>query len=340
MRFIADMGQLDLMPPKVIASAPSQAFLFGEHAVLYKKPALAAAVERRAYAETRLMEEGCVLLSSTAFSKPYRYRIEGGELKGRGERELAKLAQGIAGLLSRLEQVAGVEVRIDSKVPVGSGMASSASVAAAISKSVSTLFGRELEGAELLNAVYGFEKIIHGKASKTGPACAVFGGVIWVEWRGEEMRAFRLEESLEPPLIMACTGESTKTKEMIALVSYLYEMEPSLVGDLLDTIKGITIRGRESIARKDLRAVGRLMNINHGLLAALGVSSPGLERLVMAARREGALGSKLSGGGGGGCIVAVSEDPQALALKLKSAGIDAFTAPISRQGARVESLRD
>ena len=47
------------------------------------------------------------------------------------------------------------------------------------------------------------------------------------------------------------------------------------------------------------------MNINHGLLSAIGVSTPELEELVYAARRAGALGSKLTGAGWGGSIIAL-----------------------------------
>ncbi|WP_243669632.1 hypothetical protein [Vulcanisaeta sp. JCM 16161] len=53
--------------------------------------------------------------------------------------------------------------------------------------------------------------------------------------------------------------------------------------------------------------MGVLMNINHGLLDALGVSTRQLNELVYAARNAGALGSKLTGAGGGGCMIALSD---------------------------------
>ncbi len=53
--------------------------------------------------------------------------------------------------------------------------------------------------------------------------------------------------------------------------------------------------------------MGVLMNINHGLLDALGVSTRQLNEMVYAARNAGALGSKLTGAGGGGCMIALSD---------------------------------
>ena len=50
------------------------------------------------------------------------------------------------------------------------------------------------------------------------------------------------------------------------------------------------------------------MNVCHGLLNAIGVSTPGLERMVAIARQAGAAGAKLTGAGGGGSIVALCPD--------------------------------
>jgi mevalonate kinase len=48
------------------------------------------------------------------------------------------------------------------------------------------------------------------------------------------------------------------------------------------------------------------MNINHGLLEALGVGTRELSELVYAARGAGgALGAKITGAGGGGCMIAL-----------------------------------
>jgi mevalonate kinase len=64
------------------------------------------------------------------------------------------------------------------------------------------------------------------------------------------------------------------------------------------------------------------MDANHGLLRKIGVSCPELDALVLAARRAGALGAKLSGGGRGGNMIALVTEKGAekVASALKSAG--------------------
>ena len=80
----------------------------------------------------------------------------------------------------------------------------------------------------------------------------------------------------------------------------------------------------------DLVELGELMNIDHGLLNALQVSSREIEELVQIARDNGALGAKLTGGGGGGAMIAISEPDhcQAIASAMRSAGYNTFITEI------------
>src|SRR5690606_9653631 len=74
-----------------------------------------------------------------------------------------------------------------------------------------------------------------------------------------------------------------------------------------DQIDSLTLRGVQAVQDNDLHTLGELMNICHGMLNALQVSTPELEQLVDIARENGALGAKLTGGGGGGSIVAIAD---------------------------------
>jgi mevalonate kinase len=68
--------------------------------------------------------------------------------------------------------------------------------------------------------------------------------------------------------------------------------------------------------------LGVLMDENHALLQEMTVSSPELDRLVETARRSGALGAKLSGGGRGGNMIALvsPEIAEHVSSVLKEAG--------------------
>jgi mevalonate kinase len=88
----------------------------------------------------------------------------------------------------------------------------------------------------------------------------------------------------------------------------------------------------------DLETLGEMMNINHALLCAVGVSNEPLDKMVYTARKAGALGAKLTGAGGGGCIVALArlEHLQNVAEAIKQAGGEAFITKMTMEGVKIE----
>ena len=93
---------------------------------------------------------------------------------------------------------------------------------------------------------------------------------------------------------------------------------------IFDQIDALTLRGVQAIQDDDLKLLGELMNICHGMLNALQVSTPELEKLVDISRENGALGAKLTGGGGGGSIVAICEaDTAPVVNAIRAAGFQA-----------------
>ena len=81
----------------------------------------------------------------------------------------------------------------------------------------------------------------------------------------------------------------------------------------------------KAIQDEDLDTLGELMNINHGMLNALQVSTPELEQLVEIARKNGALGAKLTGGGGGGSVIAVCDGSnESMVSAIRDAGFQAI----------------
>ena len=84
-----------------------------------------------------------------------------------------------------------------------------------------------------------------------------------------------------------------------------YERSQSLYEGLFDEMGRIAGDGAQALIQGNYERLGELMNVCHGLLNAIGVSHPELEKMVSIARQSGALGAKLTGAGGGGSIVAL-----------------------------------
>ena len=70
----------------------------------------------------------------------------------------------------------------------------------------------------------------------------------------------------------------------------------------------ITEQAVITISKNDWKALGILMNLNHGLLNSIGVSSLRLEQIIQSIRDQGAFGVKLSGAGIGDCLIYLSDN--------------------------------
>ena len=219
-----------------VASAPAQSFLFGEHAVLYGYPAIACAVDVRSRVIARRREDKKVVLRSNAFKLEFRGENLNGRIKGNGPEGLSILAKCLEEILVKNNYREGIDITIRSEIPLASGMGSSASVAASMIKAVSAVIGRELSGEELLNEVYKAETRIHGRASKTGPAVSVYGGLVKIEWISGEMRISRVRDIIKLPLIMVYSGIKGETMKMIEKVKELKSRIPTVVENIMEAI--------------------------------------------------------------------------------------------------------
>ncbi|MFC1890387.1 mevalonate kinase, partial [Thermodesulfobacteriota bacterium] len=131
-----------------------------------------------------------------------------------------------------------------------------------------------------------------------------YGGLVLYE-TGPPRRAEALTPLGPMDLVIAVTSGKRDTGEMVAGAAAFAERDADGFRSLLDSARKLSAAGKEAIEAGDLRALGGLMNENHGLLQALGVSTPGLDALVEATRVAGAAGSKLTGAGGGGAMIAL-----------------------------------
>lgn len=190
-------------------------------------------------------------------------------------------------------------------IPIAVGLGSSAAICVATVGAVQHLFEAGLSKEAISNLAFEGETIIHGKPSGVDNNVSTFGGVMSYE-RGSGFRNHKVEGTM--PFIIGDTMRKRSTRMMVENVAALRERNPEAVDRVIDSMCDVSARGLEALLKKDLYRVGDLMNINHGLLSALGVSTMKLESLIHTARKNGALGAKLTGAGGGGCMIAVAED--------------------------------
>lgn len=106
-------------------------------------------------------------------------------------------------------------------------------------------------------------------------------------------------------VLAADSGTGGITRDIVAGVRARRQAQPDVYDDWFRRIGRLADEAAGALAEGALHRVGWLMNHNHLILQAMGVSTPRLDTLVAAARGAGALGAKLSGAGGGGVVIAL-----------------------------------
>ncbi len=141
-----------------------------------------------------------------------------------------------------------------------------------------------------------------------------------------------IEVNEAPPLLIAWGDEKGRTSEQVAGVRERRGQAPAHFDAVFDEMDSLSRQGADFLRAGSWRELGALMNLCHGLLNAIGVSTPNLERMVMLARQAGATGAKLTGAGGGGSIVALcSDDIDAVEQALQQGGYQTLV-PGARDG--------
>ena len=330
----------------VTSSAPGKVYLFGEHAVVYGEPAVPCALGLRARVTVTRRENGLRVRAGDLSLDGFAVEYDGDNSTSTPAVEVPEslleaamgyvneaVAQARAAASERgIDAETGFEVVVDSDIPLGAGLGSSAAVVVAAIDAATRELGVELPREELADRAYQVEHAVQdGGASRADTFCATMGGAVRVE--GEDCRTL---DTPDLPLVVGYDGGAGDTGELVAQVRALRESH-GFVADTVATVGDLVRRGEAALAADDRETLGELMNVNHGLLSALGVSARSLDAMVWAARGAGARGAKLTGAGGGGCIVALG-DPDELesALSYAPACEDAFHAELDTDGIRHE----
>ncbi len=203
----------------------------------------------------------------------------------------------------------GVSLEVDCGIPVGAGLGSSAATSVSIIAATSRAFGERLDKEKICGLAFGPESYLHGSPSGVDHATSTYGGMIQFSKPGIVKR---LRLARVPTLLVCDTNVHRSTKGLVGSVVKRARSESEFFKSHLEEVSQISRSAVRSLRKGDDHELGMLMNRNHELLVQIGVSHPLLDRLVVTARKKGAIGAKLTGAGGGGCMIALCEDNAAM----------------------------
>jgi len=298
-------------------SAPGKIILSGEHAVVYGYPGLYASASLRMNVE--LTKNGNRLSSSYA-NYAFKKALKMHKVKAKPD----------------------YSFQIKSKIPIGSGMGSSASLAVCMSTLAQRIAKKKFDLEEINRVAYEIEKKQHGKPSGGDNTIVTFGGYLWYRKESEKLKVFSKITPVKalPKLFIINSGTpSESTGEMVSLVRDKYNKNLDEVVDIFNQIEICSKSLLKNILGEEKNDLGEIITFNQRLLEQLGVVSLQTKNLISLLEKNGA-SVKISGAGGktqgSGILLVYHKDPKSLKNFVKSKKLDMISVSLGKKGVKIE----
>ncbi|MFF2412459.1 mevalonate kinase [Streptomyces sp. NPDC058092] len=312
--------------------AHAKAIVLGEHAVVYGAAAIALPIPQLAVTASASWSSHTGgrpdELSYTVTSSPSGAMV-------------TQASDGLRELTREFNRRMGVadgphlDVLLDSTIPHGRGLGSSAAGARALVLALADLTGVELTEDAVFDLVQTAENRAHGRASGVDARTVGAPGPLLFH----KGRATELSVGCDVLFLVADSGTPGSTKEAVGLLREGFRRRPGAQESFVGRVSELTEAGRLALAEGRPEALGTQLTDCHELLRAAGLSTGRIDALVEAALRAGSLGAKITGGGLGGCVIAQTRPERAgeVTRRLHEAGaVQIWVVPVRGEGSHAQ----
>ncbi len=309
------------MENKIKVSAPGKIILSGEHAVVYGYPEILTAVNQRLTVKIEDDGEKLTVLPSMG-------------------RDFIEYAFKIIGTKLKIALPNKIKVTVDSKIPLGCGMGSSAAFAVAVSGAVLTYLKQPWSLEKINEIAYEIEKKQHGTPSGGDNTICTYGGFLLYRKETEIFKVFSpLKTKIFPKVFLINSGKRLEsTGEMIKAVKDLVLRSPQKTEQIFKEIEKITRSFLRYLSGEELN-FGDLIKNNERFLEELMVVSEKTKNLIQKIEKIGG-SAKISGAGGlkenSGMILVYHQDPKILLKFAGEENLEIFEVKLGERGVRSE----
>lgn len=288
--------------PGIISTAPGKTILFGEHAVVYGKPAIAVPVNEK-MAKAKILPNISARTESIQFiASQIELDMEYSQLE---QKHPLRIAVDEVKNFLQIENYPSCKIFLETSIPISSGLGSSAAISVALINGLLNFVGYTPTPKIVSDLAFQVEIEFHGNPSGIDNTVIAYNKAIMFQ---KEKPVEFINPGAEFSLLIADSGIKGNTKTAVSEVRERWMADTSTFDLYFEKIGNITLQAREMIETGDIFSLGKLMNANQELLVKIGVSHSSIDNLIDTALDHGAFGAKLCGGGlGGNIIVLVNE---------------------------------
>jgi len=281
---------------KSIASAPAKIILFGEHFVVHGTKAILAAINKRVTVTSAFTDNNTIKVNSElgTLEVPISSSYEEAKSEFRPFVYLANK------MINSNQNVNGLEITIDSDIPVGVGLGSSSACCVAAAGSIFGLF-KEWSSEEILKMSIEAEQTIFPDTSGADCAVCTYGGMI------EHPSIEKIDNTFDLNLLIANSMIPHNTKNSVEKVNKFKENDEERFSQLCDLETKLIDEVITAMKNNDATTFGLKMSENQKYLEEIQVSNDTLRGMI-SSLKEISLGTKITGAGDGGCIIALVKD--------------------------------
>jgi len=281
---------------KSVASAPAKIILFGEHFVVHGTKAILAAIDKRVTVTSTFTENKTIKVNSQLGTIEVPISSSHEEVKSEF-RPFVYLANKI---INSEQNASGLEITIDSDIPIGVGLGSSSACCVAAAASISELFN-ELSSEEILKMSIEAEKTIFPDTSGADCAVCTYGGMI------EHPNIEKIDNTFDLNLLIANSMILHNTKNSVEKVNKFKENNEERFSQLCDLETKLIDEVITAMKNNDATTFGLKMSENQKYLEEIQISNDTLRDMI-SSLKEISLGTKITGAGDGGCIITLVKD--------------------------------
>lgn len=349
---------------KIKVSAPGKLHLLGEHAVVYNKPAIIAAVNKRCFIEIIPRKDNKIKVTSKNFEKEESLsfkEIVDKFIKAQSDWNIYNDSNDIQLLKSitkgpldypflitgqyidyfKLKSINGFELYINSEIPVGAGMGSSGALAVSMIHALLTFTNKPLDKKIVNKIAFLCEQKKHGKPSGGDNTTSCLGGLIWFK-KDEGMRPlkFSLSKNITDNFYIINTGKPIEaTGEMVSSVRDLVLQKPKhtekILNDQEELVKGLLV----ALQKENLDDIKEIIKKGESNLEKLDMVSNYTKKIIRDIEKSGGA-AKICGAGGrknkSGIILIFHRDRKILSDLLKSENLEFSQISLGEEGVRIE----